>query len=463
MVPLPRVAIVGRPNVGKSTLFNRLTGSRIAIVEPTPGVTRDRVSAPARLSSSLGERVIELSDTGGVGLVDRDDLEARVELEITRAVERADLVLFVVDARSGLTPLDTEVARRLRPLGKPVLLVCNKVEGEKLAWEVDAFRALGLGTDPLPISAQNGEGLADLVDEIARLLPAPLGEERLPQPAFKLAIVGRRNAGKSTLVNALAREERVIVSEIPGTTRDALDVLVEHDGESFVLIDTAGVRKKTRHEDAIEFFSYARSYRAMRRADVVLLLFDAPQPLSAIEKRLARYIKDHYKVVLLGANKWDLVPEGVEPEDFREYLTRELPGLAFAPVSFLSARDGTNVLGTLELARELLHKAAARVPTAELNRLLERAVEARSPSARGQRVRIQYATQAESSPPTFVLFVNDARAVGKDWLRYLENRLREHPALAEVPIRLIVRDKRASPVPPAGAPRARRRPSQETR
>jgi GTP-binding protein len=441
---LPRVAIVGRPHVGKSTLFNRLTGSRIAIVEPTPGVTRDRVSAPARLSSARGERTVELTDTGGIGVVDRDDLGPDVEREIVRALERSDLVLFVVDAREGITPLDQEVAARLRRLAKPVMLLVNKVEGKKLEWEVDAFRALGVGGDPLVISAQNGEGISELEEEIQRRLPPPSEtvEEFVPQSTFKLAIVGRRNAGKSTLVNALAREERVIVSAIPGTTRDALDVQVERDGELFTLIDTAGVRKKTRHDDAIEFFSYARSYRAMRRADVVILLFDASERISAIEKRLARYVRDHYRTVILGANKWDLVRAGLEPEDFRAYLDQELPGLSFAPIAFLSAKTGQNVAETFELARELQGHARARIPTGELNRVLEKAVESRSPSARGQRVKVSYVTQAEMAPPTFVLFVNDARLVGKDYLRYLENRLRELTELAEVPIRFVVRDKR---------------------
>ena len=442
MAVLPRIAIVGRPNVGKSTLLNRLTGSRISIVEPTPGVTRDRVSVPTK----LGERAVEVIDTGGIGVVDRDDLTMDVDAQIRVAIEIADVVLFVVDAREGVTPLDGEVARRLRGLEKPVLLVVNKVEGERQRWEVDAFRALGAGGEPIPISAQNGDGVAELEEEIERRLPAPQPGETLPTSAFKLAIVGRRNAGKSTLVNALAREERVIVSEVPGTTRDALDVWVERDGESFVLIDTAGVRKKKSHEDAIEFFSYARSHKAIRRADVVLLLFDATEPISGIEKRLAQYIKDHYKVVLLGANKWDLVPAGVEPEDFQDYLERELPGLAFAPVSFLSAKVGTNVVETFELARELHERAKVRLATGELNRVIAHACEARSPSARGQRVKIQYATQAETSPPTIVLFVNDARLIGKDYLRYLENRLREVEAFAEVPIHLVVRDRRESPV-----------------
>jgi len=441
-VSLPRVSIVGRPNVGKSTLFNRLTGSRIAIVEPTPGVTRDRVSASARLSGALGDRTVELSDTGGVGVVDRDDLGPQVELEIQRALERSDLILFLVDARSGQVPLDVEVARRLRGLKKPVLLVVNKVEGERQSWEVDAFRALGVGGEPQAISAQNGEGLGELTEEILRLLPPPAPDEGAPSSSFKLAIVGRRNAGKSTLVNALAREERVIVSSVPGTTRDALDVIVEREGETFTLIDTAGVRRRNKHDDAIEFFSFARSYRAMRRADVVLLLFDATQKISTVEKKLARYVRDHYRVVLLGANKWDLVRAGLEPEDFRSYLDQEFPGLAHAPIAFLSAKEGLNVMETFELARELNQNARTRIGTGELNRILEKAVESRAPGSRGQRVKIHYATQAESSPPTFVLFVNEARWVGKDYLRYLENRLRERPELAEVPIRLVVRDKK---------------------
>jgi GTP-binding protein len=445
---LPRVAIVGRPNVGKSTLFNRLTKSRIAIVEPTPGVTRDRISAVARISGAAGERLVELSDTGGIGVVDRDDLGQAVEREIQRALERSDLVLFVVDARAGRSPFDAEVATRLRRLGKPVILVCNKVEGTQPAWEVDSFRSLGIGGEPFAISAQNGEGISDLEEAIHERLPPPAAEEEeAPRSSFRLAIVGRRNAGKSTLVNALAREERVIVSEVPGTTRDALDVQVERDGELFTLIDTAGVRKRTKHDDAIEFFSYARSYRAMRRADVVLLLFDASERVSAVEKRLARYIKDHYRVVMLGANKWDLVREGLEPEDFRAYLEQELPGLGFAPISFLSAKTGLNVGETFELARELHRSASARIPTGELNRILAKAVESRAPGSRGQRVKIHYATQAESAPPTFVLFVNDARWIGKDYLRYLENRLRELTQLAEVPIRFVVRDKREANVP----------------
>ena len=440
---VPRIAIVGRPNVGKSTLSNRLCHSRVSIVEPTEGVTRDRVSVFARIPTADGERAVEVIDTGGVGIVDRDDLGPFVEQQIDAALRSADLVLFLVDARSGLTPLDEEVAKRLRGLEKPVLLVVNKVEGPREQWSVDEFRRLGLGGEPLAISAQNGDGIGLLCEHIGELLPPRQEGEAPPEPVLKIAIVGRRNAGKSTLLNTLAREERVIVSEIPGTTRDALDVVIERDGEPFVLIDTAGVRKKKSHADAVEFYSDARSHKAIRRADVVFLLFDATEPLSAIEKRLARYVTDHYKVVILCANKWDLVGD-LTPQDYVAYLAQELPGLSFAPVSFLSAKTGFNVAQTFDLARELHRSSQKRVPTGELNRVLERALQARSPNRKGHLVRVRYATQADIAPPTFVLFVNDKRLIGKDWLRYLENRLREELGFHEVPIHIVLRDKHES-------------------
>jgi len=435
----PCIAIVGRPNVGKSTLLNRMVGSRVAIVEPTAGVTRDRVSVEARIPTAWGERWVEVIDTGGVGIVDRDDLGPHVEEQIRAALVAADLVLFLVDVRSGVTPLDQEVARRLRGFDVPVLLVCNKAEGERQLWEVDAFRKLGVGGEPFAVSAQNGVGMAELYERIGELLPAGDGERPVRRPALKLAVVGRRNAGKSTLINQLAREDRVIVSEVPGTTRDAVDVLIEHDGESYVMIDTAGVRRRKSFEDAIDFFSDARSHKAVRRADLVLLLFDATERLSALEKRLARYVADHYKPVILVANKWDLAGD-MEPEDLERYVADQLPGLAWAPMACISAKTGFQVGRMLALARELIEETRTRVGTGELNRVLERALQARSPSARGQRVKILYATQAESTPPTFVLFVKDKREVGRDFLRYLENRLRKELPFKEVPLRFVLRD-----------------------
>lgn len=436
---LPRVAIVGRPNVGKSTLLNRMCGSRIAIVEPTAGVTRDRIAVPARLSTPDGERWVEVIDTGGIGIVDRDDLGPHVEEQVRTALGHAELVLFVVDVREGITPLDREVANQLRASTMPVLLVVNKAEGNALSWDVDEFRRLGIGEDLFAISAQNGGGLSELYEAIVERLPSAPEERPDDRGTVKIAVIGRRNAGKSTLINRLAREERMIVSEIPGTTRDAVDVVFELDGERFVAIDTAGVRKKNKLEDAIEFFSEARARKTIRRADVVILLFDVMNPLSSIEKNLARYVIDHHKPVVIAGNKWDMT-QGQTTNEFREYIQAELSGMRFAPISFLSARTGWNIDETLRIARGLFEQAGQRVTTGELNRVLERALDARSPSSRGYRVRLRYATQAEVHPPTFVLFVNDKRLIGKDYLRYLTNRLREELPFGEVPIRIVLRD-----------------------
>ncbi|HRV80461.1 MAG: ribosome biogenesis GTPase Der [Planctomycetes bacterium] len=436
---LPRVAIVGRPNVGKSTLLNRMCGSRVAIVEPTAGVTRDRVSVPVRLPSDDGPRWIEVIDTGGVGIVDRDDLGPHVESQIQTALHAADLVLFVVDVRDGLTPLDQEVARRLRGLPIPVLLVVNKNEGRQLEWDVDVFYRLGVGEELFGISAQNGLGLHPLYEAMLQRLPGAPSERPEERNSMKLAVVGRRNAGKSTLINQWAREERMIVSEVPGTTRDAVDVLFERGGETFIAIDSAGLRKPSKVADAVEFFSEARSRKTVRRADVVILMFDVTEPISSIEKRLARYVVDHHKPVILAANKWDLVKD-LSPEDFRDYLDKELPGLFFAPILFLSAKNNERADQLLRLGKELVEQAAYRVPTGELNRVLEKALEARSPSSRGYRVRMRYATQAESSPPTFILFVNDKNLISKDYIRYLQNRIREELPFAEVPVRIVLRD-----------------------
>lgn len=442
---LPRVAIVGRPNVGKSTLLNRMCGSRVSIVEPTAGVTRDRIAVPARLLRGDPEHWVEVVDTGGVGVVDRDDLGPHVEEQIRAALAGADLVLFVVDVREGITPLDKEVAGRLRGFEVPVLMVVNKVEGERLEWGVDEFLRLGVGERHFPISAQNGGGLTDLFEAIAEMLPGSAFHGRpIEQPVMKLAVVGRRNAGKSTLINQLAREERMIVSEIEGTTRDSVDVIFERDGKRFVAIDTAGVRKKGKMEDAIEFFSDARAHRSIRRADVVVLLFDVTRKFSAIEKKLARYVVDHHKPVILAANKWDLA-DGYSPEDFQKYIDAELPGIAYAPIAFLSGKEGQGVDELIGLAQELFDQGRQRISTGALNRVLERALQARSPSSSGYRARVKYATQAEVSPPTFVLFVNDKKLFGKDYLRYLTNRIREEFEFKEIPIRIVLKSATEAP------------------
>lgn len=445
LAPLRRIAIVGRPNVGKSTMLNRMANSRVAIVEPTAGVTRDRVAVPARISTKDGDRWFEVIDTGGIGIVDRDDLGPEVEAQVRIAVECSDLVLFLVDAKDGITPLDNEVAKRLRGLATPVLLVVNKCEGRQASWTVDEFRRLGVGEGPFAISAQGGEGLRDLYDRISELLP-PLEEgldESPVSPYMKLGIVGLRNAGKSTLVNALAGEERMIVSEIPGTTRDSVDVRFERDGEIFVVIDSAGLRKKSKLADAVEFFSDARSHRAVRRADVIVHLFDVSQELGQVDKTLTRYVIDHYKPVILGANKWDLVSE-MERQQFVDYIRAELPQLSWAPIHFLSAQSGQGVEGLLRLARKLFEQAKTEVSTGLLNRTLKRAMEERSPISGGARVRIYYGTQTTVCPPTFRLYVNDKRFLTKNYIRYLTTRLRKELDLEHMPLRLELTDKAES-------------------
>lgn len=437
----PRVCIVGRPNVGKSTLLNRLCGSRVSIVEPTAGVTRDRISVPARLFVEEGERWVEMVDTGGIGIVDRDDLGPHVEEQVATAMQQADLVLFVVDVRDGITPLDKEVAARLRLVDIPVLLVVNKVESDQFEFAAEEFRALGYSDGPYSISAQEGKGMGPLRQRMVDLLP---NASETPPPVkdavMKLAVVGRRNAGKSTLINALAREERMIVSEIPGTTRDAVDVMFERDGETLVAIDTAGVRKKSKLSDAIEFYSEARAEKSIRRADVVVLLFDAFEPIASLEKTLGRFIVDRHKPVILAGNKWDLVGDE-HRRAFHEYLEKEMPGLSFATVRFLAAKTGRGVEELITEARALYERGKERVSTGELNRVLKRALETRGPSSKGYRVRLRYATQAEISPPTFVLFVNDKRLFSKTFVRFIQNRIREELPFEDVPVRIVLRDK----------------------
>ena len=439
---LARVCLVGRPNVGKSTLLNRMCGSRVSIVEPTAGVTRDRIAVQARLFNGSDERWVEVIDTGGVGIVDRDDLGPHVEEQVSTAMAGADLILFLVDARDGITPLDQRVAESLRGAGVPVVLCVNKVESDELSWATEEFRRLGVGEGPFAISAQNGVGLTQLYERLGEILDKdtylekPLEEE---EPTMKLAVVGRRNAGKSTLINALAREERMIVSEIPGTTRDAVDVVFERDGKRFIAIDTAGVRKKKSIADAIEFYSDTRSFRSIRRADVVVLLFDMTVPISAIEKKLARYVIDQHLPVVLASNKWDLSETTVKA--FRRELDVELRGLSWAPFLTLSAKHGRGIDQLVKRAEELYRQGRERVTTGELNRVLERALTARVPNSKGYRAKVNYATQAEISPPTFVLFVNDKSLFSKDYIRYLTNRIREELPFKDVPVRIVLREK----------------------
>jgi GTP-binding protein len=435
---LPIVAIVGRPNVGKSSILNRLAGRRISIVDPMPGVTRDRVSTPLEIAGGF----VELVDTGGMGIEDADQLTEDVEAQIAYALAAASVILFIVDAREGILPLDRRVAEALRRQDRPVILVGNKVDEEGLTTELGELHGLGFG-DPVVVSAVNGRGFHDLLDAMAeRLADVPLGSA--PESRMQLAIVGKRNAGKSTFINALAGEPRVIVSEVPGTTRDSVDVDVEFDGRKFTLIDTAGVQKKRKLDGGINFYSQHRAMRSIRRADVVALMIDASLAISQVDKALAGEIAEQIKPVLLVVNKWDLAQGKAEAEDYAEYLAKSFPELSFAPISFTTASTGMNVRETIDLAEQLFRQANTRVGTGQLNVVIQEILALRGPSHKtGTRPpKILYASQTATSPPTIVCFVNDPASFDKGYERFLMNQFHARLPFKEVPIRLILRRHR---------------------
>lgn len=439
---LPCLAIVGRPNVGKSTLFNALVGRRIAIVEPTRGVTRDRVSATVE----RGDVPFELVDTGGIGVVDPDGLSEHIERQISVALEQADVFLFVVDAHDGLLPDDQNIANRLREIDRPILLVANKADKRRDETAAAEFFRLGLG-EPWAVSALHRRGLAALLDAIVEALPPTASADpnvlHAQEVALKLAIVGRRNVGKSTLVNTIAGEERMIVSEVPGTTRDAVDVHFEKDGKRFIAIDTAGVRKRRRLASSIEFYSMVRAQQSIVRADVVFLMLDVTEEIVDLDKRLAGEIAQRLKPCVIVGNKWDLAKGKMTTEQYADYLATKLRGIEYAPLTFITATTGRRVMPTIELAQQLFKQANTRASTAEVNRALTKAVAARSPRPRrGRLAKFFYGTQVGVAPPTVVAFVNDSRLVDGPYRRYLANALRRELPFPEVPISVVIRSRR---------------------
>ncbi len=441
---LPIVTIVGRPNVGKSSLLNCLARKRISIVDSMSGVTRDRVSIEIEHEGKL----FELIDTGGIGITDVEDIAHEVEVQIEIALQKANLILFVVDVREGVTPLDVKVAERLRKIRKPVLLVVNKCDDPKFELQTAEFFKLGLG-EPVTVSALQKYGRSDLLDKIVSAFPEIDTKPVKRDSLMKIAVVGKRNAGKSTLINTLAREERVIVSEIPGTTRDSVDVKFKINGKEFIAIDTAGIRKKKHIQGSIEFYGMARVERSIRRADVVILLIDAPRKISQVDKKIGDYIVTQFKPCILVISKWDLAADE-KIEEFAEYVHASLPGLSFAPLSFISSFSGENIIETVELAQEIYKQANTRVSTAELNKVLEHAFNCHRPTKRKSRIsRIYYATQVSVGPPTFVLFVNDKRLFNSDYERYLSNQLRDNLPFPEIPLKFYFRPKVREIIPVA--------------
>jgi GTP-binding protein len=422
---LGTVAIVGFPNVGKSTLLNRLTDTRAAVVHETPGVTRDRKELVCEWG---GDRFL-LIDTGGVDLAAADPLTRSIADQAREAVAEADLVLFVVDARAGVTPGDEEVAQILREAHKPVLVLANKIDDpvqDTLALEL---HRLGLG-DPLPISAMHGHGTGDLLDEIVALLPGT-GRAEVDEEAVRVAILGRPNVGKSSLVNALLGRERVIVSEVPGTTRDAIDTVLEHAGRTFVLVDTAGLRRKRRHRQGIEYYSELRALEAAERADVALVLVDSSEGVVEQDLAVADVARKAQCSTLVVLSKWDVTAVAIE--DVRGHLTRRLRQRP--PYVAVSAKTGRGLARLLDHVGALFDKHVARVPTAELNRILGELREARQPPLKaGKRLNLLYGAQVTSRPPRFRITVNDSRLVTRDYGYWLENQLRERLGLEGVPV-----------------------------
>jgi GTPase len=465
---MPVVAIVGRPNVGKSSLLNALAGRRISIVQDSPGVTRDRISVPIQIDG----RWVELVDTGGFGYDDPDQLTEHIRHQIDQALARADLVLLVVDSSAGLVGGDQEIAALLRRQSIKVVLVANKTDGERDDAMLGDFASLGIGT-PIGVSATTGRNIDRIFDLIAKDLDLRNAPTTLPPPQMHVAVVGKRNAGKSTLVNAIATlygemGDRVIVSEVPGTTRDSIDVRFQKDGQELVVIDTAGVRKKKRMvADDIAFYSFHRAQRSIRRADVVLLLIDGTEPVSEPDRKLASYIVEQYKPVILVVNKWDKAREMArarraeqDPEapvddaalmaEFGEYLTQELGQVSFAPVAFITAKDGRNVQAVLDLSQRLFHQATMRLTTGRLNAAVRQILEARQPSTHsGRRAKVFYVTQVDVSPPTIVLFVNNPSYFDQPYQRFIINQFRELLPFAEVPIKLVLRGRQERATDPS--------------
>ncbi len=431
----PVVAIVGRQNVGKSTLINRLAGRRVAIIEDLPGTTRDRLVADV----SWRGYDFTLVDTGGIEINPQTSIGRSVNEQVKKAIEDADLVLFLVVVTDGLTPVDHEVADMLRQTRKPIIVVANKADNARLEAGASEFYQLGLG-DPFPISAHHGRGTAELLDKIIEMLPA-LAPAEATTEFVKVAIVGRPGVGKSMLLNSLVGEERVIVSDTPGTTRDAVDTLLDVNGKNVLLIDTAGIRRRGRVEGGVEKYSVLRAHQAIDRSDIVLLVVEATEPLTAQDLHIAGYIQEAAKGIILVINKWDLV-SSAQMNEWEAYIKEQLRFMPYAKVLYVSAKAGKNVDQIIPEVMQIYEERQKRLTTAVVNNVIQEAAASHPLPRRGSRhLKLLYVTQAEVNPPTFVFFVNDPKLVHFSYQRFLENRLRAVFGFAGTPIRLVFKGR----------------------
>ena len=431
----PVVAIVGRPNTGKSTLLNRIVKRPVAITEDLPGTTRDR-----NMADVTWEGVeFTLVDTGGLEIEPRSTIARGVKTQVETAINEADVIVDVVDAIDGVTPVDSEIADILRRANKPVLLAANKADNNRLETEALEFWELGLG-EPLAISAHHSRGIAELLDKIIELLPSHPPAEIKPE-SIKVAIVGRPNVGKSMLLNALLGDERAIVDDAPGTTRDAIDTPFDFNGQNMLLIDTAGIRRRGKVERGVEQYSVVRTFRAIDRADIVLLVLDATEMVTSQDTHIAGYIQEAYKGIILIVNKWDLIEEK-DIAGWNKTVKNEFKFASYAPILYTSAKSGQGVDRIMPQVSQIYRERLKRLSTATVNNVIQEAVTAHNrPTSQGKQLKIFYATQAEANPPTFVFFTNDARLVHFSYQRFLENRLRQAFGFAGTPLRLIFKTR----------------------
>ena len=441
-MPLPKIAILGRPNVGKSTLFNRICGFRKAIVDSLPGVTRDRIYGEAE----WGGRRFSLMDTGGLDLFGSEGVTEKVKEQVFRAVEDADLLLFVVDVKSGLTPLESEIARHLRKHNKPIILVINKVDHPGLEKEGAEFYQLGFAMNFF-VSAEHRRGLEELLDLITTQLPSvEEEEEKEEEPEIKIAVVGRTNVGKSLLVNRILGEERVLVSEEPGTTRDSIDTLFTYEDRRYRIIDTAGIRRKRVLREPAEIISVLKARQSLERADVVLLLLDATEGITSGDVAIGGYAEKKGRGIVILVNKWDLIPaEEKNADPYLREMKRKMPFLYYAPVLFISAKTGQRVFKIFAPVQQVFISQNLRVPTPVLNQVIHKAISPKLPSTRGRgRPRILYGTQVDIKPPRFMFFVNDPRRFTPTYRRHLTVQIREAFGFYGTPIKIELR-KRQKP------------------
>ncbi len=434
----PIVAIIGKPNVGKSTFFNYLVGSRISIVEDTPGVTRDRIYA----DTNWRGRNFTLIDTGGIEPESDDIILSQMREQANLAISMADVIIFLTDIKQGVTAADSEIAVMLKKSGKPIVLVCNKADNfQKDREEIYEFYNLGLG-DPLPISASNAIGIGDVLDAIYEKFP-PKTDDEDEEDIIKVAVIGKPNVGKSSLINKILGENRAIVSNIAGTTRDAIDTDFENEHGKYVLIDTAGVRRKSKVKESIEKFSIMRTLLAIERADVCLMMIDATEGVTDQDAKIAGEAHEAGKGIIIVVNKWDAYEKETGTlEKYKKEIYNKLSYLSYAPIIFISAKTGQRVNKLFDLINEVNKQNSMRVSTSVLNQVINEAIAiVQPPSDKGKRLKILYGTQASTKPPTFVIFVNDKELFHFSYERYLVNQIRKEFGLEGTPVRIIVREK----------------------